>query len=140
MSIHLGSHLGNRKSPYLRRGSSIGDGVDELSPFRKFLHSIKNRFVEKGKSYTVTEIDLKKVWDEQKGICPLTGWNLILPRTSTGFERADIKNASVDRIDNNRGYDTDNIRFISVMANICRGTFSDDHVKEFCQAVTGKNK
>lgn len=45
------------------------------------------------------------------------------------------RRASLDRIDSSIGYIPGNIRFVSVMANYCKNSFSDQEVFEFCQAV-----
>ena len=107
---------------------------DEFSKFRYFLRSIKSRTYKKGKS----DIDLdylKELWESQEGKCPFTGWDLILPNNSSKQESNSPARASLDRIDNNKGYIKGNVRFVSVMANYCRNTFSDDEVKVFCEAV-----
>ena len=78
---------------------------------------------------------LKEIWDSQQGICPLTGWKLELPTQSKQY-RLHIKTASLDRIDNSKGYILGNVRFVSVMFNFARNNFSDEDVIEFAQAVT----
>lgn len=60
---------------------------------------------------------IKQIWDDQNGICPLTGWALILPQgTAKGWETSDPSNASLDRIDPSKGYVKGNVRFIAYMA------------------------
>lgn len=49
-------------------------------------------------------------------------------------------NASLDRIDNAKGYIQGNVRFITVMANLARSTFTDEQVLEFCHAVVQNHK
>lgn len=107
---------------------------DAFTPFRWFAHRIKQR-PWKGISDLTVE-DLKALWEAQSGECPLTGWKLILPGGSYGWERAlSPHSASIDRIDNRKGYIRGNVRFVSVMANIARGRFTDDELIEFCCAV-----
>ncbi len=79
---------------------------------------------------------LKKLWERQKGACPLTGWQLVLPDTTNGWKAgATPRSASLDRINGKRGYVKGNVRFVSVMANLARGRFLDDQLREFCRAV-----
>lgn len=108
---------------------------DQYTPFRWFLARARQR---KKKGPTDLDVDyLKELWESQSGICIFTGWELLLPASTEGWiNGADIKNASLDRIDNKLGYIKGNVRFISVMANICRGAYLDEAVFKFCDAVT----
>lgn len=73
-------------------------------------------------------------------MCPFTGWSLILPPTSEGWPNgAEPRNASVDRIDNARGYVQDNVRFVALMANLARQDFTDADVRTFCRAVAAND-
>jgi|SaaInlV_100m_DNA_2_1039680.scaffolds.fasta_scaffold08447_6 hypothetical protein len=108
------------------------------SPFRFFIKSVKNHC----RHYDV-EIDLHylmELWDFQSGICPITGWKLDLPHGSIGWKTPlNNKRASVDRIDNDKGYVKGNVRFISYMANVARNRMSDEELIEFCKAVASHN-
>jgi hypothetical protein len=108
-----------------------GNRADELSPFRETFRRLHRR----GKEITITLESLKEIWDSQKGICPLTGWALELPTQSKNYKLR-LKTASLDRIDNSKGYAVDNVRFVSVMFNFARNKFSDEDVIEFARAVT----
>ncbi len=81
---------------------------------------------------------LKSLWGEQKGICPVTGWEMIPPSANVKkslFKNKHKANASLDRIDNSKGHVQGNVRFVCLMANYARNNFSDDELKEFCKAV-----
>lgn len=78
---------------------------------------------------------LKALWEEQGGACPFTGWLLELPKDTYGFSEHSPRNASLDRVDNSKGYVQGNVRFIALMANIARCDFSDTEVVDFCRAV-----
>ena len=112
--------------------------LDNLSNFRYYIKSMKN----KGRK-PVIDVDaayLEEVWNSQNGICPFSGVKMTL-RTHTNIAKG-INNiptspyiASVDRIDNDKGYEKGNIRFISLMANYARNAFSDKELIDFCKAV-----
>jgi len=122
------------------KGLRSGNKRDKYTRFRWFMRCVKNRVAKRGPTNLTLEY-LKQLWDEQEGVCPLTGWKLMLPNCSDGWksDTQDIKRASLDRIDCSKGYLQGNVRFISYMANIARGSFEDKHVIEFCRAVAVYN-
>lgn len=114
---------------------------DSFTQFRWFVNRGNYRG-KRGRQYgcNLTVEYLKKLWDEQNGKCPFTGWQLILPKDSSyAWSEKDPCNASLDRIDNSLGYVEGNVRFIAVMANLARQTFYDDQVIAFCKAVVSNH-
>lgn len=117
----------------------MGRELDEYSSFRYCMKNIRKRHKEHGFAEPDLDLkDLKDIWISQNGICPLTGWLLILPDAVNGWKtKTQIsKRASVDRIISGEPYTKTNIRFISYMANLCRNEFLDEDVIEFCKAVS----
>lgn len=106
---------------------------DEYSKFRPILRVCRQR----NKDFDLTLNYLKELWESQNGICPFTGFELEA-RTYDGKSDnpLNIRSASLDRIDNSKGYVKGNVRFVSVMYNFARNKFSDENVIEFAQAVT----
>lgn len=110
---------------------------DIFSSFRYFVARARLRSKKKKYDMNITVKYLKQLWDTQNGICPFTGWNLLLPKcTNHAWEVSTPMNASLDRIDNSKGYIEGNVRFVSYMANLARQSFKDDQLREFCKAVT----
>lgn len=109
---------------------------DEFTRFKWFMRCVRRR----KKEHNIDLAYLKQIWEEQKGVCPLTGWELELPHHSSDWKTKDnkIQRASLDRIDSNKGYVKGNVRFISVMANYCKNQFTDEDVILFCEAVIKK--
>jgi hypothetical protein len=64
---------------------------------------------------------------------------MALPRNTMAFEqdRHNPWKPSLDRIDSTKGYLKGNVRFVTAMANICKGAFPDEDVVAFCKAVAG---
>ena len=59
-----------------------------------------------------------------------------LPHCTRGLtEGLTSRSASLDRIDNSVGYAPGNVRFVSVMANLAKWTWSDDELVSFCRDV-----
>jgi len=106
---------------------------DEYSPFRWYVLRAKYRGKKKKYGCDLTVEFLKKLWDEQNGICPLTGWRLLLPKNT--IDTWGGKHPYNARIDNSKGYMEGNVRFIAYMANIGRADFSDEQLIYFCQSV-----
>lgn len=116
-----------------------------LSPFKWFTariryrsscNRVRGRVLE---SKGITEKYLHDLWIKQRGRCPITGWKLELPVSTTGWNGARCtKRASLDRINTRKGYVRGNVRFVSYMANIARGDFSDQDLLDFCRVVAAK--
>jgi hypothetical protein len=124
-------------------------GHSALTPFTWFMSGIKRRDKKKRRSTGVTREDLKAQWDKQDGVCPYTGWKLILPESGRGWiwvsrkkslGISDRRQASVDRIDSAVGYEKGNIQFVSVLANLAKRAMSEADFVEFCRAVAEKWK
>lgn len=132
----------NRKgnSENLKKGGRV---PDELSSFRYYAGKARNRNKEAG--FDTIELSLqylKQLWEQQKGVCPLTGWELILPPSISYWSRgsATVKNmASLDRIKPGEPYSQGNVRFIAHIANMAKFTYTDQDVIDFCMAVTKNN-
>lgn len=131
----------NKKNPERSLGKR-----DELTPFSWFMPQIKRREHKKGRVLLLTKDDLFEQWQKQRGICPYTGWALVLPWSGNGWilRKADkkvcnpknIRHASLDRIDCTKGYVKGNVQFTSIMVNLAKSTFSDEELVEMCSAVT----
>jgi hypothetical protein len=104
---------------------------DEYSPFRELLRRTKYR-------NKINNLDIeyiKELWEMQNGNCAILGHPLILPsNTITNHNYL----ASIDRIDNSKGYTKDNIRIVSASINYVRNKFSDDHLFEFIKMCANK--
>jgi len=132
------SGLGNKEQSIKNFGSQMGNyeslkGIskkDEFSCFRVFLRSAKKR----EKEVNINLEYLKQIWEEQNGICPLTGWKLSLERENKPEQ------ASLGRIDSNKGYVRGNVRFTSLIANYCKSVFTDEQVIQFCKSVVSTYK
>ncbi|MEM7714902.1 MAG: hypothetical protein AAF349_15215 [Cyanobacteria bacterium P01_A01_bin.68] len=131
--------LGTSKVKANRTTSHLKDIVrtDEYSPFRNHLKVMRKSAKRRKKECSVTLADLKELWEKQKGICPYTGWNLLLLPNTTDYKDAKltIDRASVDRIDSSLGYIRGNIEFVAVIANFAKNIFTKQDVIKFCRDV-----
>lgn len=111
---------------------------DEYSPFRYHFNNAKKRALKYNREFDLDLSFLKVLWEKQYGKCAVTGLDLQVKNVHTKKQKTN-KNpyqASLDRIDNNKGYIKGNVRFVCLMFNIARNDFSDNEVLEFCQKVT----
>ena len=81
--------------------------------------------------FTITKQDIIDCWERQNGICLLTGFKMTHSK-GNGYQSLA---ASVDRIDNSRGYIKGNIRLVCRLANQMRFNLNDTDFKSWCQAV-----
>lgn len=126
-----------------RVGKNLGITKDGYSPYRYFTRKVKSRNKDVGVvNDNVTTQYLKQVFDSQHGICPLSGIVMFLPPNTTYWKNNKVRpdTASLDRIDSDRGYEIGNLRFVTYMANICRNTFTDQEVINFCKAVANNSQ
>ena len=119
-----------------------GNRQDEYSPFRYHLNISKKRSQKYNRNFDLTLEFLKELWVKQNGKCAATGLVLDTKYIQTKKQRKNKSpyQASLDRIDNNKGYTKDNVRFVCYMFNIARNDFSDEQVLDFCQKVTENYK
>ena len=109
--------------------------LDEFSPFRPHLKTIKSH-AKKIKAQVLIDVDdLKRQWDKQGGICPLTGWAMTNYISTRDLPKRTPNRASLDRIDSSKHYTIDNIRFICMMAQFAKNNFEDSDVLYFCESV-----
>jgi hypothetical protein len=95
---------------------------DIYTPFRAFLRAALKR-------HACVDIDLlylKELWEVQKGICALTGLEMTLERGITP-----TRQASLDRIDSNKGYTKGNVQYVVMPINLAKNQMTDDAIKKW---------
>lgn len=123
------------------RSVAVGNGKgDSLTKFRWFYHHARVRLYQRTKRsipVTITIENIRDQWHKQKGKCPYTGWDLILPKNGSGWSgNTSMKRASLDRKNSSRGYEPDNIQFVSIVANWAKNSLDSGSLVEFCHAVS----
>lgn len=123
------------------RPSPSTKGGDELSPFRRLLHHTDQRCRSSARGLP-RDIDppfLLSLWKQQDGLCPITGRKLTLPKSLRAgkWRLRDPYNASIDRIDQTKGYVQGNVRFVALIANLARHVWDDTTLYDFATALVG---
>lgn len=80
------------------------------------------------RQFTVTFEEVLAIYEQQDGRCAITGIELT-------HEYNNYSNASIDRIDVDRGYEADNIRLVCAVVNSMRNRLTDDQLIHWCGAV-----
>jgi hypothetical protein len=78
--------------------------------------------------------DLLRMWDEQKGLCALSGIQMTHTYDPNQSERF-ITNASVDRIDSDGGYTSDNVQLVCTRINLMKGPLLQKTFYDLCRIV-----
>lgn len=114
MTYDIGQHSANHR--------------DEYSGLREFIRRVKNR----SKESNMTLPYLRGIWDDQRGLCPYSGIQLVLPRDKNNDY---IRTASLDRIDSSQGYIEGNVQFTSTAINCMKGVLSHEQTIELCKLI-----
>jgi len=99
---------------------------------------VKKSSKERNHEYNIDCKYLKELWEQQNGICPITKKRLEL-KDHNYSNKTQPYSASLDRIDNSKGYIKGNLRFVALIFNYARNVFSDNDVIEFCKIVSNEN-
>ena len=111
----------------MRRSRKVDfkNGVS-ISWFNKFIKNAKKRKID----FDITIEDVLKVYIDQGKVCSLSGIPI-------GWTRMDKShNISIDRIDSDKGYTTDNIQLVYPKINMMKFTYSQDEFIDLCRLVS----
>lgn len=104
----------------------------------KFSHSclrkIKNRAEKSGLEFNLTYEYVVGLFEKQKGMCALSGVEIKFSRKWRDGNKD--QTASLDRIDNQRGYLKGNVQWIHKDVNFMKYTFDQKYFIEMCKKIT----
>lgn len=104
--------------------------------FTRQLTEIRRKRLNKECSITLEH--LLSLWEQQGGICRLTGRDMDLGGTIIGKGYNPFR-ASIDRIDSSLGYIEGNVHLICAWANIAKHVLSCDDFVIWCKSVVTTN-
>nr|QBK93324.1 MAG: hypothetical protein LCPAC404_00280 [Pithovirus LCPAC404] len=104
--------------------------------------SIRSGAKRRSFSLQITKSDIINLFNEQKGLCALTGMKMTHIRIfrSSWIKKCDkryYRNLSVDRIDSKKGYCLDNIQLVCYKVNNMKLNFSQDFFINACTEISG---
>lgn len=100
----------------------------------QFWNRLKDGATKRKIEFNITENDLVNLFNEQKGKCVFTGWNLVIDKNGKKCT------ASLDRIDSEQGYSADNIQFVHKHINLMKNAFLQEYFIKMCKAVVKHGK
>lgn len=110
-------------------------GYGEISG--RIWSAIKVKAEERDLVFDVTIEEAWKQYQDQNGKCALTGVTISLISTKDAYSD---KTASLDRIDNAKGYEKGNIQWLHKDVNWTKGCFSLERFVEICNLVSEYRK
>jgi hypothetical protein len=103
--------------------------------WKTVLYNAKKRNID----FQITKEDIIDLYLKQNKKCNLSGLEISFSET----ESQHLKNnttASIDRIDNNKGYTKDNIQLIHKDINIMKNVFPEDKFILYCNLISNYKK
>ena len=113
------------------------------SSYKSFLNLLHNQLrhtrVSKfpDKDWEITPEDLIEIWDEQDGLCALSG--VLMTHHRDGSGKKDL-NVTIDRIDPSVWYVRSNIQLVCQRANIIKHTLTEDMMLWLCENIVRNKK
>jgi hypothetical protein len=98
----------------------------------------KSRAKNKKEDFLLSKDNVYSVWDEQEGLCAITGRRLDLTM-SKQFNR-NPHGPSIDKIDPSKEYSKENIRLVTTQVNGALNVFGYELFLKMCQEAITYNK
>lgn len=109
-------------------------GHEEIS-LTMFNH-IKSMARDRSIDFDISIEYLWKIFIAQSKLCALTGWPI---KFSPYSENDKLRTASLDRIDNDKGYIVGNVRWLHKRCNMFKHIMTDKELFELSLAIVNKN-
>lgn len=133
----------NKERYAKHRGSYLDRRSSALASVRGRLYGVfkaaQDRARASGREFSITLDWLVERFDRVGGVCEVTGVPLTLERNSPGERFQKPFNPSLDRIDSNSGYISDNVRIVAVIVNLALNRFGEEHFSVMCKSYVLKN-
>lgn len=102
------------------------------SRFNYYITTTKKNAKAKGLEYNLSTEYLTTLLDSQKGLCAISQLPLVMKKWNSPKS---LYQASLDRIDNSKGYIKGNVHFVALGINYMRNTASLTETKEFLSSL-----
>lgn len=122
-------HCGCKKTNYNLNKDITKTDIIPVSYYNGIKQGATNRKI----IFDLTINDMHEKYIEQRGICALSGVELVPPKNM--FNKNPNK-ASLDRIDSRKGYVIDNIQWVTATINIIKSDLKENEFVELCRKVS----
>ena len=120
-----------KRKAYIHRKERNRGNKDLNRLLYERFHGLKDRANKKNIECNVDLQYLHQLWNDQKGLCALSG----IPMTYY-FDSGRIPtNVSVDRIDSKLGYAKGNIQLVCMAVNQMKNDLTIEQLKYFCKSI-----
>jgi hypothetical protein len=102
-----------------------------------FWRCLKAAGKKKGQGFDLTIEYIWELFEQQKGICKLSGLPIYLETSLGSFNKNGYqrRTASLDRVDSSKGYLQGNVQWLHKDINQMKSDRTDEQFVEFCKAV-----
>lgn len=107
----------DRQAKYRNKNKEKLASKVEKSPFRYKLYRTKTSAIRRELEFTITEDDIRSLWEKQSGICYYSKKPMDLPKHGT---KTSTNTMSIDRIDSAVGYTPDNVVLCRWIMNVMK--------------------
>lgn len=90
----------------------------------------------KGWNFRISLKYLQKLFEKQDFKCALSGIRLVIYIGPRNKQYPSHTTASLDRIDNNRGYTHKNVQFVHKDVNMIKWKLDEDYFLELCRKIS----
>jgi hypothetical protein len=126
--IRDASHLVNMKTSSCKRCAAF-----KLPFEQSYFRRVKDRATKSGFEFNITLEYLMSIYN---GKCALSGVNIQFGR-HWKLKLSD-QSASLDRIDNTKGYIMGNVQWVHKQVNFMKGTMKENEFINFCKLISSK--
>ena len=99
-----------------------------------FWGEYKKQAKRRNKIFLLTKDYMMNLWEQQDGKCAISGEILFMPEKARE-QRGPKCTASIDRIDNSKGYIEDNVQWVLKSVNRMRREYSMEEYIQVCKKV-----
>jgi len=115
----------------IQRTARTGDNREVF--FRRAISSLRHSRLKQGIEWSIDVEDLMRIYDEQEGLCALSGVLMTTHRDGTGRRKT---NASIDRISPDLGYKKGNVQLLCWEVNRMKGASPQAEFWFWCENVS----
>lgn len=100
---------------------------------------VKRNAEKRGFKFNLTKEYLQELLELQSYACNISGLPLTIAKIRSGKKYYQQTTASLDRIDNNKGYEKGNVQFVHKHVNYMKWTHDQQYFIDLCKMIAERN-